>query len=198
MLLLLLVVCIPLILFLLQKNVSKPPVVNNTNNSTVTTQMEFIPSFYPGLSWSESKKQELVNSIKNNMIYYSNKNTFGHFGIQGKEWIATKRNLSKVELDNVVSDVIHYYGSKLSKQGWKDSVKTNGFLIQAIEADGPGGGIWGYIKLDNGMVRAIIFQKRWPYFLDDPVSTENCPCDITFSMFISDAEDLTKLLPKSP
>lgn len=193
---LLLLIFIPLITFILQKKSSKP-----LESKSLQDEQQFVtPPFYPKLLWTPADNQELKKLLSDRMVYYSSKNRDGNFSLSGKEWVATKQNISKEELYKLVSDLTNYYEDEFTKRGWIFSTKVNGFLLQPMAADGPGGGIWGYIKVENGILNAIVLQKKIPISLFGPTvrSPDPCPCDITFRMFVSNPQDLTKVLPKSP
>ncbi len=214
-----LLIMIPFITFILQKKSSKLPVENfaptvipspiEESHATTTKlvpesknpqdkqQLPFTP-FDLELSWTIDDKQELWTDIKNQVIYYSSKNTFGHFGMPGKEWIAIKKNISKEEVYTISNDFRNAYDRELSKLGWLQYTKLGGFKLSPIEAGGPVGNVWGYIKVENGTIKAIIFSSRLPVSISGMGSTGKCPCDVTFRIFVSNAQDLTKVLPKSP
>lgn len=222
-----LLVFIPLITFTftLQKKSSKPPVANiaptviptvipsatEEPRATITepvpesispqsNQQLKPPPFYPELSWKITDKQELKKSLGDYVVYYSSENHDGKFSLSGKEWVGVKQKISQVKLNKMEGDFTNYYNDKLTKLGWASSTEINGFLLQTMAADGPSGGIWGYIKEENGVLSAIILQKETPTSLFTPPegSSDPCPCDITFRMFVSYPQDLTKVLPTAP
>ncbi|QQG40483.1 MAG: hypothetical protein HYV37_02840 [Candidatus Levyibacteriota bacterium] len=217
-----LLIVIPFITFTLQKKSSEPSVTNfiptiapSATEKTTATITEFVPvsespqdnqqltppPFYPGLSWTLVDKQELKKSIGDYKVHYSSKNHDGNFSLSGKEWVGVKQKISQVELNKMEGDFTNYYNDKLTKLGWESSTETNGFLLQSIAADGPSGGIWGYVKVENETtLEAIILQKETPTSLFSPPEgdPDPCPCDITFRIFVSNPQDLTKVLPTSP
>ncbi len=213
-----LLIVIPFITFTLQEKGSEPSVTNviptiapSATEEPYATITEFVPEsespqdnqqltpppFYPGLSWTVDDKQELGTDIKDRVIHYSSKNTFGYFGMTGKEWTATKRNISKEEIYAINKDFESYYDREVLKFGWLRDTEINGFSLSPMVADGPIGSIWGYIKVQNRKIEAIIFS--WlPVSISGMGSTGKCPCDITFRIFVSNPQDLTKVLPTSP
>ncbi len=200
---LLLLICIPFAISHFKKayvpTALPVPMPANISSPTVAQiDSSFTPPFYPGLSWTVDEKQKLGTDIKDRVIYYSSKNTFGHFGMLGKEWVATKKNISKEEIYLLDHDFKSYYGVGLSKLGWLQDTKLNGFRLSPMVADGPTGSLWGYIKVENGIIKAIILESRLPVSISGIGATGQCPCDITFRMFVSKPQVLNQVLPKFP
>ncbi|GEM_PF-5517541 len=192
--------CLLLPLFLAVLLWQRMNVISKPLPVRTSEEKPFIPPLYPELSWVSSEKQELRLLLGDSMVYYSSRTHSGSFGVVGKEWEATRQNISKEELYKVDGDFTKYYNDELTKHGWVFSTRTNGFLLQPMATDGPGGGIWGYTKVENGTLYAIILQKKKPISLFTPPvgSPDPCPCDITFRIFVSNPQDLIKVLPKSP
>lgn len=158
-------------------------------------QQNFIPSLYPELAWAFSKGSKTQAS--DYRIYYSSQKLDGNISLLGKEWVATKQNISEEELLKLESDFRNYYDRKLHKFGWNLDIKTNGFLLQTTNAGGPRGNIWGYVKGGKGLVWAFILQTTRTSMTGIPPPSLGCPCNMEFRVFVSDALLLDNVLPNS-
>lgn len=155
-----------------------------------------VPSLYPGLSWTPRDKR-LESQSSDYRLYYSSQKINGDVPLLGEEWVATKQNISEKELLKLESDFRNYYDREIRKFGWNLDIKTNGFLLQTTNAGGPRGDIWGYVKVDKGVVWVFILQTTRISAAGVPPPSLGCPCNMEFRAFVSGALSLSDILPNS-
>ncbi|MDP4010307.1 MAG: hypothetical protein Q8P37_00390 [Candidatus Spechtbacteria bacterium] len=159
-----------------------------------------IPSLYPDFFWEELTKEE--SSLGDFAIYYNNyqrekdrtKWSTDSASLKGDEWTTQIEIGDAAETNRPIFS--QYYEDELSPNGWVQGIEFEGFTISAISADRPGGSIWGYVKLQDGKIRAVILSWMLTEFgaqPDTPLFT--CPCTETFEVFISEEVQVGTILP---
>lgn len=145
------------------------------------------PQFLSLLKWKDvdtNDKGSLYQDIKDSVLYY---NLDTPISIPGKELVATVNQKDTFETE---------YDTQLTKDGWSQSNKYNGHPLSTIAADGPTGSIWGYTKIVDGSLRAIIISRNSISKTTGKVTTE-CPCSYEYRIFVSDIIPTSKITTKN-
>lgn len=143
------------------------------------------PALYPEFDWKEVGNHEEKSqfSVDFDLV---------EIPTLGKQWHYTSGIVNSLdELYALRSGINNHYEQEFSKLGgWSNTVGYNGKSIQAIVADGTGGGIIGYIKIVDSKMRLVIIQNQ----TDEPIRLAyGCPCKISFDIFVSDIFSTTEL-----
>jgi hypothetical protein len=112
--------------------------------------------------------------------------------MNGKEWIASKSNLSRDSMNNLLKDFGSYYDNKLSAMGWDAYYEDKKYNFSPLAADGPGGSMWGYVKVKDGRLSEVLLATFTP--IEDFGGMATCPCDVGFRVFVSEAVPLEELI----
>lgn len=134
------------------------------------------PQFLSLLDWKDvdtNVKGSLYQDIKNSVLYY---NLDTPISIPGREWVAITDTKGEFETN---------YDDQLIKEGWSQNNKYNAHPLSTITADGPTGNIWGYSKIVDGNLRAIIISRGSISKTTGKVTT-GCPCNYEYRIFVSD------------
>lgn len=161
--------------------------INNefsTQNIHIKTDMNVIPPLPSGFFWKE------VSPTNHDSIFYTDRNSllFEKKGkviisnLSGKEWTSIKNINTKEELDNY--DFMNSYSEALQANGWTNTLNFRDMFLQAITADGPTGGIIGYLKSFGDVLRIVILSQSVTNF-NDKEFPFGCPCTHTYRVFLS-------------
>lgn len=166
------------------------------------------PPKNPNLSW-QSIPKNLSRLGKSAVVYeISNPDTMARVDVrgidlEGKEYIA-EQNFNQLEkFQKALFDDMKYYDNEAPKKGWVTTINQQDFRLYTNLADGPGNGpnspaghIWGYLKLENNNLRALVLKEEFnSASLNGEV--QKCPCHIKYKYFISEVISLNKLKMKA-
>lgn len=151
-----------------------------------------VPPLYPSLSWTPVATGSGIEKLLEGRELFLQGKEIKYATVSGSQWMAEKENLSLADLNSLVSDFRGYYGSELKKRGWNESLRTDGYSIMPIVADGPGGGTYGYVITNSRKFRSIIFQELLP--VESFGGNPKCPCSASFYVFLSDVVPLETIL----
>ena len=158
------------------------PLVSQTK---IQEEQSDLPKLYPELSWSLEVKP-IPESIKSSAgLLYGSYGEQINLVLDGNEWIAKKNNMEKNELYRLEENFNKYYDSYLLQNGWKTKIPVADFTLATLSADGPTGGIWGYLKEKNTSIQVIILNKKMLLKTPQTPLSLNCPCDVEFRIFVS-------------
>ncbi len=165
-----------------------PVIPHLPDQSAKTVDLSDIPPLYPNLIWITDTSELLGKSG----IYREGNSA----SISGKQWVASKKGIAPTDMDTVRTGFRKYYDTELTKRGWYTQLKTSsGDTVIPLQADGPGGSIWGYIGSDNNVIRIVLLEEKLPP--SGPDVQLNCPCDVTFTVFISDTIPIATILSQT-
>ena len=179
-------------LMLLQQNESSSATIIPTPTTNPESFFE-APRLYPEFEWEEFIESEFNKSLSESALY-SQKGNWGSIRMNGEEWTASKDNLDRDSMEVLLTGFDEYYNSELTQRGWSNIYEDEQYNLVPLSADGPGGSIWGYIKVNDGKLRVILLEKFTPIEGFGGVAT--CPCDIGFRVFVSDVESIEELVKR--
>lgn len=132
------------------------------------------------------------SSIEENAFYFD----FKSFPLSLKGWEARKEKLKSEDYTKYQKLFRDYLNSELTKRGWAADIEVNGKILQPLTADGPGGGIWGYVKRSEDQFQVIILQERGASYKSEPIYNlqGDCPCNLSFFVFFSEVFNIDKFL----
>lgn len=137
------------------------------------------------LSWKvvESTDPSSILQTTKTLLYTRFGSPINNLSITGSEWESS--GVVTAEMDNT-ADIRRAYTSMLSDAGWVQQLKYDDKTVKVIAADGPSGGIMGYLKeTDNAMQVIIIDHMITPLSEPSRQSQSLCPCEYTYRVFIS-------------
>jgi len=160
-----------------------------TTRPTTSTRQEVdsgvdVPPLYSKLKWREvntGSNTSLYSDIKNNILYY--KSEVLKLNIAGQEWTALEDKEGEFEKD---------YEQELIKNNWSSELPFNEDRLQTINAGGPIGGIWGYIKITGKKMRIIVLSMERTSPKTGKL-TDICPCNHAYHIFISNVIPMTEI-----
>lgn len=179
-------------LIFLQKKETKIASSSSVPTATPTPTIEDLlepPELYPEVNWGEFVESEFNKSLGRSALY-----SRGPIRMNGMEWEASKDNLNRDSMNALLTGFDKYYDSELTKKGWSNNYQDKQYDLSPLAADGPGGSIWGYIKVNNGKARVILLEKITP--VEDFGGVAKCPCDVGLRVFVSDIEPLEELVKR--
>src|SRR3989344_3315032 len=180
-----------------EKQKSQTPITSNSTPVITPTPVPEdaleAPELYPEFEWEEFIESELNKSLSESALY-SQKGNWGSIRMNGKEWTASKDNLDRDSMEVLLTGFDVYYNSELTQRGWSYIYEDEQYNLVPLSADGPGGSIWGYIKVNDGKLRVILLQKLTP--IEDFGGVATCPCSIGFRVFVSDIESIEELVKR--
>ena len=138
------------------------------------------PELFPEAEWSKKPEYAIYKAVlssTNPAISYSYS-----VDVEGKMWVAEKKNIkTKEELNTLGFAFEKYYNTKLPEMGWRDRLTIDGREYKLVGLDrGLEGGVWGYVKLEQGKFSAISLEENI-------TNLKNlCPCDFKMTVFVGD------------
>lgn len=82
--------------------------------------------------------------------------------MNGQEWTASKSDLDRESMDKILASFRAYYDGELTKLGWSTNYEDETYNFSPLATDGPGGSVWGYVKVKDGKLREVLLQKITP------------------------------------
>lgn len=152
-----------------------------------------IPPLFPQVSWEEFIETQ-ENKLLGEYGLYSQGEIFGSIRMNGQEWTASKGNLDRGSMDKLLASFRSYYDNELTKLGWITYHEDGTYNFSPSAADGPGGSIWGYVKVKDGKIREVLLQNITP--IEDFGGRAVCPCNVTFRVFVSEEVLLEELIKR--
>mgnify|MGYP001571233576 FL=1 len=159
-------------------------------NPSLTTD---VPPLFPQVSWEEFKESKGYKSLGEQGLY-SQGDVYGSIRMNGQEWIASKKNLDRDSMRKLLVGFREYYDKELTELGWSTSYEDELYDFSPVAAGGPGGSIWGYVKVEDSKLREIVLQEITP--IEDFGGMAACPCDVAFRVFVSEAVSLEELIKR--
>ena len=158
-------------------------------------ELKNLPEFPSEFFWKRSLENHLENE---KIVNYGTSGgyLFGDSSFCGQEWIAIVENFTHEEIIKF-NQSFSSFDSEFLNLGWERRISEGGFEITGVAADGPDGGMWGYVKVQNGRLRTVVLSRhytRTQKSLDDNYG-ERDPSGMEFRIFISDIVSLDKILP---
>jgi len=159
---------------------SKPPSPTPSSSSNTLGA----PQLPTSLNWNpvdQSDTNSIYNNNKGSFIYASHAEDVD---IKGSEWVSVQEN---------ESDSIKEYQSTLLKNGWSNYIRYNNRTIATVAADGPTGGVWGYLKVVDEKITVIAISLR-TVSKNSTRTTYPCPCNYEYRVFISTPVSISEAL----
>lgn len=153
-------------------------------NILIKTDMDVIPPLPSGFVWKEVSltNHESIFYTDRDSLLYEKKGKVIISNLSGKEWTSIKNINTKEELDNY--NFRNSYSVALQANGWTNTLNFHKMSLQAISADGPTGGIIGYLKSFGDELRIVILSQNVTIF-NDKEFPFGCPCTHTYRVFLS-------------
>ena len=171
------------------KNLVFPTVTPVSQDNFIKTDDLFIPKSFMGFSIKSVDEHD--PSIENNAIYIDSEPKF----LSLDEWVLKRDNIKKEEFEEFKDSVRKFAEFEITKNGWVTDLKLNGHMLKPLSADGPGGGIWGYLKENKGKIQVVLFSQSSISSKKEPINNLNaCPCSLRFSIFVSNVTDIETIL----
>lgn len=163
------------------------------------TELNNLPEFYSKVFWEKIPFDQQSDFGKYAIYLYLGNIIIDPPELCGQEWVA-RVGASTIEESNQIEDSFYqYYSSEFLKRGWNWKINVRGFEINGAAADGPTGGIWGYLKATKNELRTVVlsrdFSGQRKAVPDDDFFEFNCPCETEFRIFVSDIVSLDELIP---
>lgn len=163
------------------------PITPPSTTPSPTTNIEaFAPPELPkNHEWTKTEPNDqdsIYNTNREEIIFADDKG----ITIAGEEWETISSDKTS-DLDE--------YQDTLQKAGWQNSIDHNGYNLSAVAADGPTGGVWGYMKVANENIRVIIVSLR-TISKTTGKTVYPCPCDYEYRVFVSEIVPIKKLIPE--
>lgn len=162
------------------------PTINTAKPTLNPEETLKAPKLYSGFEWIEVDTNE-ANSMQRNLskaplLYVNYDPVF--ISIRGREWKYNSGTLNTFEEMYALREKhTTYYSNEASNFGWEQSVDYKNKRVNVIAADGPGGSLWGYVKIVEDKMRVIILQES----NDEAVlPIPGCPCKMSFRVFVSE------------
>lgn len=156
-----------------------------------------VPPLFPGLSWIDVNSENKRIGEYDTLYVTSEDGKYFANGakLDGQEWRAEKIGLTENEFDDLKNKFRYYYETDLVNKGWRQDAKIPTMRLQAIIADGPNGGVWGYVGVLEGSFRVIVLEETFDgQKKSDRVNPGSCPCGLTFGIFVSNILSLDQIL----
>jgi hypothetical protein len=148
-----------------------------------------VPGNFMGFTFEPIKEHD--SSIENNAVYVDSEPKF----LSLNEWVLKKDNIKKEEFERLKDSVREFAELELAKKGWVTDLRLNGHILGPLSANGPGGGIWGYLKEDKGRIQVILIEENGLSSKIEPSNNLNdCPCSLRFRIFVSNVSELSTIL----
>lgn len=165
----------PNIFPLQNKSIQQNPQTNSTSN---------IPELPAEFTWKAESLSDHDSIFYTNRNFLLNEKT-GNISISnlsGKEWVSKKNVNSKKEIDNY--EFKNSYSKTLLVSGWTNNLIFHNMSLQGIAADGPTGGIIGFLKTNGNELQIIILSQQVTNF-NNTEFAYGCPCTLTSRVFLS-------------
>lgn len=143
-------------------------------------------TLYPLLVWKNipsTDQNSIQNSSKDSMIYSNNEPL--SVPISGKEYVATKKNLSTQDESTLYNNFKNFYDQQLTTTGWEQQIKYSNQQLTTIVADGITGNMWGYLKISNGTLGIFVLSRNITFLVGTSIEPPSCPCNVEYRVFIS-------------
>ncbi len=195
--LLLLIIIFGIGVFFLKR---RPANYQNVQNKEINWR---IPALPENFNWTENSANE--EDIKNNKIFFDDR-----FLKNQSEGVVTGEILAPGKIYSVtLTDkdwnyndagfaVLSLLDKNLESSGWSSSTRFGNYLISGVAAGGTRGLIEGYVRIENNLIRTIVFSYIYdgdwitpanePYYL-------KCPCSVNMTIFISEPVSLDQYIP---
>lgn len=168
-------------------------------NIYANADLDNIPSLYPSLSWQTVPATASGVLVEEPIALTVNKgNKYFNIALKGQRWTSEIKDIENSQkVYDLIGDFSSYYGSQLTALGWNWRITISGYEITVLAADGPTGGVQGYIGHKDGMTRTILWSNNTHYKKGEFPTNPSCPCDTTLSVFVSEITPLSEILPES-
>ncbi len=158
-------------------------------------ELKDLPKFPTEFLWKESSEKHLE---KEEIVSYNTSDGyfFGYSSFCGQEWIANATNLTFEEITKFEQSFSDF-GSEFLSRGWEWRISEEGLEITGAAADGHDGGMWGYVRAQNGRLRTVVLSQHYTSAqasLNEDLN-KNDLSGMEFRIFISDIVSLDKILP---
>lgn len=151
-----------------------------------------VPNLYPEFEWEEVDNSEPWSYLTNHdgeSEFYIDSNRIS-VKTPGKQWHYQFETNDSEDINAQLSGFWEYLHTEFDRLGWSNSLNQFDNKITAIAADGPGGGITGFIKIVADKMRLIVVQTQTNITFR---TSDECPCSISYNIFISDIFSTSEL-----
>ena len=166
-----------------------PSVSSSPTLTPEATTLIDLPFLFPELCWIKI----VGNNFEDINKLYVTSDDYTLFseevGLKSQGWVAKKENLSEKELLDVSEKFRLFYGSEFEKLNWKWQASIPNYKFMTIVADGPNGSAWGLIGVRENNLRVITLSES-----RSGIGFENCPCAITFEVYLSEIYPIAKVI----
>ena len=152
------------------------------------------PLLFPEVEWGKVVSSEEHTVGKGVLYSNSTEKAWGSIDLNGDEWIASISAKNGAQMQDFLDNLDAYYLALLEQSGWKYKYKDDKYDFSPLQADGPTGEIYGYIKVNSGQLKMVLIEINRP-----PVASGDslkCPCDASYSIFISNPEKMGELVKR--
>jgi hypothetical protein len=158
--------------------------------SSDTSALDDLPALYPNLSWQVVTSSlsahsrnwtKVASSTDGPKMIFTPAIDLGDelrpIALAGKGWDA------RYDSQQDWTPFWNYYNSDLKNGGWSREVDPQNVRVRGVSADGPSGSYDGYVKEQNGNIRAVVIENR----------TANG--EKYFNVFVSDIIPISQIIP---
>lgn len=163
-----------------------------------------IPELPDGFNWVENDANE--EDVKDSRIMlddrFTNKGSenmsFSEILAPGKIYHTSLTSKESSYSGDTGSSIDKILKGTMESTGWSSSTRYKDYLVSGMAAGGIRGSISGYVRIEQGLVRTIVYGYRydgnWISSGYEPAHLE-CPCTLVMTIFISEPVALENYIP---
>jgi hypothetical protein len=154
----------------------------DANDLSQTNAQNHIPDLYSDVQWSgptqiKADSYEILIVLNKEYIDGKWQLRSESIPINGSRW---EIDLSKSNQPSVSNEILDYYEEQLVNLGWSEEpIRAGNYEFTPMIADGPMGSVWGYLRMENGIIQEFILSElsipennthRITIYVSDPMS----------------------------